>query len=80
MAGAGVVEPSSEVIDIRTALSGQVTAVLVRPGDYVTRGQPLFRVDERGVRARLGGAEAAIREASAAISEARAAESTAARR
>lgn len=79
VAGAGVVEPSSEVIDIGTALSGLVTAVLVRPGDYVTRGDPLFRVDERAVRARLGEAEAAIREASAAISEARAAESTAAR-
>ncbi|CAA9514504.1 MAG: ABC-type export system, membrane fusion protein [uncultured Sphingomonas sp.] len=79
VAGAGVVEPSSEVIDIGTALSGLVTAVLVRPGDYVTRGQPLFRVDERAVRARLGEAEAAIREAGASISEARAAESTAAR-
>lgn len=79
VAGAGVVEPSSEVIDIGTALSGLVTAVLVRPGEYVTRGQPLFRVDERAVRARLSEADAAIREASAAISEARAAESTAAR-
>jgi multidrug resistance efflux pump len=79
VAGAGVVEPSSEVIDIGTALSGLVTAVLVRPGDYVTRGEPLFRVDDRAIRARLGEAEAAIREASAAISEARAAESTAAR-
>jgi multidrug efflux pump subunit AcrA (membrane-fusion protein) len=79
VAGAGVVEPSSEVIDIGTALSGLVTAVLVSPGDYVTRGQPLFRVDERAIRARLVEADAAIRQARAAIGEARSAERTAAR-
>lgn len=79
VAGAGVVEPSSEVIDIGTALSGLVTDVRVRPGDYVTRGQPLFRVDDRAVRARLVEADAAISEAAAAIGEARATEATAAR-
>jgi multidrug efflux pump subunit AcrA (membrane-fusion protein) len=79
VAGAGVVEPSSEVIDLGTALSGLVTAVLVRPGDYVSRGQPLFRVDDRDVRARLLEAEAGIREASASIEEARSAESAASR-
>jgi multidrug efflux pump subunit AcrA (membrane-fusion protein) len=79
VAGAGVVEPSSEVIDLGTALSGLVTAVLVRPGDYVGRGQPLFRVDDRDVRARLGEADANIRQATAGISEARAAEAAASR-
>ena len=79
VAGTGVVEPSSEVIDIGTALPGLVTAVLVSPGDMVSRGQPLFRVDERAVGARLNEAEAAIREAGAAIAEAQAAESAAAR-
>jgi RND family efflux transporter MFP subunit len=79
VAGAGVVEPSSEVIDLGTALPGLVTAVLVRPGDYVSRGQPLFRVDDRDVRARLLEAEAGIREASASIEEARAAEAAASR-
>ncbi len=79
VAGAGVVEPSSEVIDIGTALSGLVTAVLVRPGDYVARGQPLFQVDDRAIRARLVEADAAIQQASAAITEARVAEQTAGR-
>jgi multidrug efflux pump subunit AcrA (membrane-fusion protein) len=79
VAGAGVVEPSSEVIDIGTALSGLVTAVLVRPGDYVSRGQPLFRVDDRDVRARLLEAEAGIREAGARIAEARASQAAASR-
>ncbi len=79
VAGVGVVEPSSEIIDIGTALSGLVTAVLVRPGDYVGRGQPLFTVDDRAVRARLIEARAGISQASAAIGEARTAEATAAR-
>ena len=79
VAGAGVVEPSSEVIDLGTALSGLVTAVLVRPGDYVSRGQPLFRVDDRDVRARLLEAEAGISQATAGIAEARAAEAAASR-
>jgi len=83
VAGAGVVEPSSEIVDIGTAVSGLVTRLGVRPGNYVTRGQPLFTVDERSVRARIsetasaiGEAQAAMAEAEAAIGEARAAEST----
>ncbi|MEW4449217.1 HlyD family efflux transporter periplasmic adaptor subunit [Qipengyuania sp. JC766] len=93
VAGAGVVEPSSEIIDIGTALPGLVTDLLVRPGDFVEQGQPLFVVDTRALQARaaetrsqigeaqaaVGEAEAAVREAQAAIAEARAAEATAAR-
>jgi multidrug efflux pump subunit AcrA (membrane-fusion protein) len=79
VAGTGVVEPSSEVIDLGTSLPGLVTAVLVRPGDYVSRGQPLFRVDDRDIRARLGEAEANISQATAGIAEARAAEAAASR-
>jgi multidrug efflux pump subunit AcrA (membrane-fusion protein) len=83
VAGAGVVEPSSEIVDIGTAVSGLVTMLRVRPGDYVSRGQPLFAVDERSVRARIAEtssmikeAQAAVVEAQAAIGEARAAEAT----
>lgn len=86
VAGAGVVEPSSETVDIGTALSGLVTDLQVQPGDYVDKGQPLFTVDDRAARARLGEtragigeAQAAIREARAAIGEARNAEATAGR-
>jgi RND family efflux transporter MFP subunit len=79
VAGSGVVEPSSEIVDIGTAVSGLVSRVLVRPGDYVTRGQPLFTIDDRSVRARLLEAQAGIAAARAAIAEARAAETTAAR-
>ena len=86
VAGAGIVEPSSEIVAVGTALSGLVTDVRVRPGDNVTRGQPLFVVDQRAGRARLreteagvGEARSAIAEAQAAIAEARAAERTAGR-
>lgn len=77
VAGTGLVEPSSEVIDIGSALSGLVTSVQVRPGDRVERGQPLFLVDARAARARLTEANAAISEANAAIVEAETAQRTA---
>lgn len=86
VAGAGVVEPSSEIIDVGTALSGLVTDLFVQPGQYVSEGEPLFVVDTRALRSRLretgaavSEARAAIAEASAAIDEARMAETTATR-
>lgn len=77
VAGAGVVEPSSEIIDIGTALSGLVTRLYVEPGEFVEQGEPLFVVDQRAARARLREAQAAIAEARAAIAEASAARETA---
>lgn len=77
VAGAGVVEPASELIDIGSALSGLVTDVLVRPGDRVAKGEVLFLVDARAARASLDEANAAINEARAAIAEAGTAQKTA---
>lgn len=77
VAGAGVVEPASEVIDIGSALSGLVTDVRVQPGDRVGKGAVLFTVDARAARASLDQANAAIQEARAAITEASAAQKTA---
>ena len=79
VAGSGVVEPSSELIQIGTALPGLVTRLEVKPGDRVTRGQILFTVDHRAARALLREAEAAIAAARAGISEARSAQATAGR-
>lgn len=79
VAGTGVVEPSSELVSIGTSLSGLVADVLVRPGDYVTRGQPLFTVDDRAQRARIDENKAAIAQAEAAIAEAVSASETAGR-
>lgn len=77
VAGAGVVEPASEVIDIGSALSGLVTEVRVRPGDRVAKGEVLFLVDARAARAQLDQAQAQISEARAAIAEATTAQKTA---
>jgi len=77
VAGAGLVEPASEIIDIGSALSGLVIDLSVAPGDKVAKGQPLFRVDDRAARAALTEAAAAIAEARAAIAEASAAQKTA---
>jgi multidrug resistance efflux pump len=77
VAGAGIVEPASEIIDIGAALSGLVTDVRVRPGDRVGQGAVLFTVDARAARAQLDQAQAAIGEARAAIAEASAAQKTA---
>lgn len=76
VAGAGLVEPASEIIDIGSALSGLVTDLRVAPGDRVEKGQPLFLVDDRAARAAMGEAGAAIAEARAAIAEASAAQKT----
>lgn len=77
VSGAGIVEPSSEIIDIGTALAGLVTELYVQPGEFVEKGAPLFVVDDRAARARLQEANAAIGEALAAIEEASTASSTA---
>jgi len=79
VAGAGVVEPSSETIQIGSALSGLVPRLEGQPGDRVGAGQVLFTVDDRAAVAGLREAEAAIAQARATIAEASAARSTAAR-
>jgi multidrug efflux pump subunit AcrA (membrane-fusion protein) len=79
VAGAGVVEPASEIVDIGTALSGLVMSLNAEPGSYVAKGDLLFLVDDRAARARLHEADAAIREAHAAIAEADTARTTAQR-
>lgn len=53
VAGTGVVEPSSEEIDIGSHISGVVDQVYVAPGELVTQGQPLFRIDTRDIAARV---------------------------
>ena len=58
VAGSGVVEPSSELIEIGTPLSGVIEAVYIVAGQQVSGGQPLFRIDTRDARAALVQAEA----------------------
>ncbi len=60
VAAVGLIESSSENIRIGSHLSGTVDEVLVRAGDQVESGTPLFRLETRHLRAALGDAEAAL--------------------
>jgi multidrug efflux pump subunit AcrA (membrane-fusion protein) len=60
VAAVGLIESSSENIRIGTHLSGIVDEVLVRAGDDVAAGAPLFRLETRHLRAALADANAAI--------------------
>lgn len=61
--GTGVIEPSSEVVDIAAHVSGVIAKVFVMPGDQVSAGQPLVQIDSRTARAAVD--EAAARAATA---------------
>jgi len=66
----GVVEAQTENISIGAALSGLVLEVYVptdRVGTYVTAGQPLFRVDDRHLKAQLKVAQAQVAVAQARL-------------
>lgn len=66
VAGAGLVEASSENVAIGAPSGGLVIAVDVAVGDEVAAGAPLFRLDARSV-----AAEFAVRAAALATAEAR---------
>jgi HlyD family secretion protein len=65
LAGAGVVEPQSENISIGAAMPGIVAEVPVEVGKKVAKGDPLFRMDDRQLRAELG-----VRQAMLAVADA----------
>lgn len=63
VAGTGVVEPSSEIVDVAAHVPGVVASVFVKPGDQVGDGQPLLQIDSRDAKAALN--EAIARAAAA---------------
>jgi|ERR1700730_5471438 len=63
--GTGIVEASTENIAIGTPASGIVTAIYVKWGDQVKKGDPLFKIDDRDLQAQLPPAMAKVREAEA---------------
>lgn len=65
--GAGLVEPSTENIDIGTHVAGVVTKVFVKAGDRVKAGDPLFVIDDRSIRADLDVRQAAVRAAQSEV-------------
>lgn len=72
IAGAGIVEAKSQNIAIGTPLGGIVQQVLVKVGDKVTVGTPLFRLDEREALAELAVRKADLAKAKAGVGEAEA--------
>src|SRR5215469_15263211 len=73
VAAVGLVETSTENITIGSHLPGVVEKVFVTVGDSVRVGAPLFKIDDRNLRAQLVQAEAAEQAAEARVSVASAA-------
>jgi HlyD family secretion protein len=62
----GRVEPE-ENIEIHSPVSAQVKAVYVQPGDQVPAGKLLMQLDDIDAKAKLAGAESAVKSAQAAL-------------
>ena len=65
VAGAGLIEAKRENIPLGTLTQGVVMEVFVKYGDVVRKGDPLFRIDDRPLKAELR-----VREAMLAAAEA----------
>ena len=64
VAGAGIIEALSENIQVGTIVPGVVEKIYVKVGDNVAKGQPLWLIDDRDLRADL-----AIKRAGVAVQE-----------
>jgi HlyD family secretion protein len=67
VAGAGLIEPSSESIAIGTPVNGIVAEVAVAVDAEVKKGDLLFRLDDRSLRAQLATQESAVATARAQL-------------
>jgi multidrug efflux pump subunit AcrA (membrane-fusion protein) len=70
--GAGLVEASSNNINIGTGLAGIVKTLFVKVGQTVTAGTPLFDIDDRELKAELQLKEANLAKSRTAVEEAKA--------
>lgn len=70
VAGAGVLEASTQNIAIGTPVAGIVSAIYVKWGDRVKPGDPLFKIDDRDLEARLISATARVKVAEAVLAKA----------
>jgi len=60
VAGSGLVEPATEIMNIGTSISGTVQSVSVKEGQLVKKGDILFTIDQRDTVAQLGAAKAKL--------------------
>lgn len=70
VAGAGVLEASTQNIAVGTPVPGIVSNVYVRWGDRVKTGDSLFRIDDRDLRADLVSAAAKVRQSESVLANA----------
>lgn len=71
VAGAGIIEASTENIAIGTPVSGIVAAIYVKWGDRVNTGDPLFKIDDRDLQGQLPVAAAKVKESEATLAKTR---------
>ena len=69
VAAAGIIEAVNENVRIAPPVSGLVTTVFVIVGDRVSKGDPLFQLDDRDLRAELNTKTDALPSAAAKIAE-----------
>jgi multidrug efflux pump subunit AcrA (membrane-fusion protein) len=67
IAGAGIVEASTENIQVGTIVSGVVTEVYAKVHDQVNKGDPLFKIDDRDQQAELQVRQATLASANAKL-------------
>jgi multidrug efflux pump subunit AcrA (membrane-fusion protein) len=60
VAGSGLVEPVTEIINVGTPIAGVVESVAVHEGDQVKRDQALFVIDQRMMSSQLRSAQARL--------------------
>lgn len=71
IAASGIIEASTENIAIGTPVSGIVTVIPVRWGDWVNAGDVLFKIDDRDLQGTLLIGSARVREADARLAKTR---------
>lgn len=67
VAGAGIVEANTENIAIGTLIPGVVSEIYVSVGSKVRAGDPLFKIDDRDLKAQLATRQTALRVARAQV-------------
>jgi len=72
VSGSGIVEPSSELVELGAPVSGLVEEVMVKEGQHVDKGTPLFVIDRRALTSQLGNANARLEAAKARLEQAKA--------
>lgn len=71
VAGAGIIETSTENIAIGTQMPGVVSQIYVHVGSEVKAGEPLFTIDDRAQRSLVSSRQAAVKIAEAELADAK---------